>query len=335
MGGLWVVGEPGPDGGLARISAETATLARELGAANGREVTGIVIGPDPAAAAEELARYLPVVLAITEPRAANQAWSALAAACLAGLLADAASDAAAGGESPDVIVVGAGLDGRDMAGALSARTGLGVLTNATAVTWTDNGPAVEMSAFGGKLLTTSGFTAGRGIVTVRPNVVTASSAASPGRVERRAATVPPKPTPTVRVVDRVSEAGAAAPIEEARIIVAGGRGVGGPDGFGLVEQLAETLGGAVGATRAAVDSGWIGYSQQIGQTGKIVKPELYLALGISGAIQHKVGMQTAGSIVAVNRDPDAPIADFADLLVVGDLVEVGTALLEQLRARPG
>ena len=329
MAGLWVVGEPGSDGGLARISAETATLARELGAASGREVTGIVIGADPTTAADELARYVPVVLAIPEPRAGDHAWSARAAACLAGLLADAAP----GGEPPDVIFVGAGLDGRDVAGALSARTGLGVLTNATAVTWTDSGPAVEMSAFGGKLLTTSGFTAGRGIVTVRPNVVTAAPAVSPGKVERRDATAPP--TPAVRVVERVSEVGAAAPIEEARIIVAGGRGVGGPDGFGLVEQLAETLGGAVGATRAAVDSGWIGYSQQIGQTGKIVKPELYLALGISGAIQHKVGMQTAGSIVAVNRDPDAPIADFADLVVVGDLFEVGTALLEQLRARPG
>jgi electron transfer flavoprotein alpha subunit len=115
--------------------------------------------------------------------------------------------------------------------------------------------------------------------------------------------------------------------------VAGGRGVGGQDGFGIVEQLAEELGGAVGATRAAVDSGWIPYSQQIGQTGKIVKPELYLALGISGAIQHKVGMRTSGAIVAVNRDPDAPIAEFADLFVVGDLFEVGSALLERLRAR--
>ena len=139
----------------------------------------------------------------------------------------------------------------------------------------------------------------------------------------------------MRVVDRVSEANAAAPIEEARIIVAGGRGVGGPDGFGIVEQLAEALGGAVGATRAAVDSGWIPYSQQIGQTGKIVKPELYLALGISGAIQHKVGMRTSNTIVAVNRDVDAPIAEFADLFVVGDLFEVGAALLERLRARTG
>ena len=141
--------------------------------------------------------------------------------------------------------------------------------------------------------------------------------------------------PQVRIVDRVEEAAASASIEDARIIVSGGRGVGGAEGFKLVEELAKALGGAVGASRAAVDSGWIPYAQQIGQTGKIVKPQLYLALGISGAIQHKVGMQTAESIVAVNRDPDAPIADFADVIVVGDLFEVGQALLDELRARAG
>ena len=329
MGELWVIGEPGPDGGLARLSTEVATLARDLGAASGRDVVGIVIGAEPSAPATELARFVPRVVAITEPATSGLAWSAPAATRVGDLL-----DAAA--TPPDLIMVGAGPDGRDLAGALSAMTGLGVLTNATAVAWPDAGPAVEMSAFGGKLLTTSGFTAGRGIVTVRPNVVTALPTGAPGTVEARdLPTGEGRALPAVKVLERVSEAGAAAPIEEARIIVAGGRGVGGPEGFGLVEQLAAVLGGAVGATRAAVDSGWIGYSQQIGQTGKIVKPELYLALGISGAIQHKVGMQTAGTIVAINRDPDAPIADFADLLVVGDLFEVGSALLEQLRARPG
>jgi len=141
--------------------------------------------------------------------------------------------------------------------------------------------------------------------------------------------------PQVKVVDRVAAAETAAPIEEAKVIVAGGRGVGGPDGFRVVEELAEALGGAVGATRAAVDAGWIPYAQQIGQTGKIVKPALYLALGISGAIQHKVGMQTAGTIVAVNRDPDAPIAEFADVVVIGDLFEVVPAILAALRARAG
>lgn len=328
MGELWVVGEPGPDGALARLSTEAATVARELGTASGRDVVGVVIAADPAPAAAELARFVPRVVAVADPAMSDRVWSAMAATRLADLLEAAATP-------PDLILVGAGPDGRDLAGALSALTGLGVLTSATNVAWTDAGPTVEMSAFGGKLITTSGFTAGRGIVTVRPNVATAVATDQPGTVENRTASAPSRDLPAVAVVDRISESGAAAPIEEARVIVSGGRGVGGPDGFTLVEEIAEVLGGAVGATRAAVDSGWIGYSQQIGQTGKIVKPELYLALGISGAIQHKVGMQTAGSIVAVNRDPDAPIADFADLLVVGDLFEVGKALLEQLRARPG
>jgi electron transfer flavoprotein alpha subunit len=326
MGGLWVVAEPGPDGGLARISTEVATLARDLAAAAGLEVTGVVVAPDPGPAATDLATYLPIVRTIPDPDADDHAWSAVAAGHIAGLL---------GGEAPDAILIGSGADGRDLAGAVSALTGLGVLVNATAVTWSERGPSVEMSVFGGKLLTTSGFTAGRGIITVRPNVTTAAPTTKAGRVVALTAQAPTSALPAVRVVERISEANAAAPIEEARIIVAGGRGVGGPDGFGIVGEIAEALGGAVGATRAAVDSGWIPYSQQIGQTGKIVKPELYLALGISGAIQHKVGMRTSGTIVAVNRDADAPIADFADLFVVGDLFEVGTALLVRLRARSG
>jgi electron transfer flavoprotein alpha subunit len=327
MGTLWVIAEPGPDGGLARISAEAATLVRGLAERTKRDVVGIVIAADPAAAAAELATYLPVVWTVTDPATADHAWSAVAAGHIAAL---------ASTEAPDAIFVGAGADGRDLAGAVSALTGLGVLVNATAVEWTDTGPSVEMSVFGGKLITNSGFTSGRGIVIVRPNVTTAAPSLKPGRVEAHAAPAAAAPAlPAVRVVERISEAGAQASIEEARIIVAGGRGVGGPDGFGIVEQLAEALGGAVGATRAAVDSGWIPYSQQIGQTGKIVKPELYLALGISGAIQHKVGMRTSGAIVAVNRDADAPIAEFADLFVVGDLFEVGAALLERLQARSG
>jgi electron transfer flavoprotein alpha subunit len=323
MGAIWVVAEPGPDGGLARISAEAATLVRELAAATGREAIGIVVAPDPAAAAADLATYLPVVWAMTEPGAADHAWSAVAARHVANLLVS---------ETPDAIFVGAGPDGRDLAGAVSALSGLGVLVNATAVGWTDAGPAVEMNVFGGKLVTTSGFTGGRGIVTIRPNVTTAVQAGTAGRVESRTVDGPAS-LPLVRVVERVSEAGAKAPIEEARIIVSGGRGVGGPEGFAIVEALADVLGGAVGASRAAVDSGWIPYAQQIGQTGKIVKPELYLALGISGAIQHKVGMRTSGAIVAINRDTDAPIAEFADLFVAGDLFEVGAALLARLRAR--
>ena len=325
MAGLWVLGEVTADGTLARISTEVATLARTLAEASGQDVAGVVVAADPAAAAAELATYLPRVLAVSEPAAADRPWSMIAAERIAGLLEP---------DTKEFMFVGAGPDGRDLAGALSATLGWGVLANALGATWADGGPVVEMSVFGGKLTTTSRFTGPTGIVTVRPNVVTAAQAKKSGSVEIVDAAGDLR-QPAVRVAERVVEAGTAAPIEEARVIVAGGRGVGGPDGFKLVEQIAEALGGAVGATRAAVDSGWIPYGQQIGQTGKIVKPQLYLALGISGAIQHKVGMQTAETIVAVNRDPDAPIADFADLVVIGDLFEVGPALLAELGARSG
>ena len=322
MARLLVIGETAADASLARISAEVATLARTLAGQARTDVAGIVVAPDPGPAATELAAYLPHVTAVADPAVADQvAPQRIAAAAL-----EAAAEA-------DYVLVGASPDGRDVAGILSALLGRGVLVNAVAVDWED-GPVVEMSAFGGKLITRSRFTGGSGIVTVRPNVVSAEPAAAPGQVESAAAGAG-RDLPSVAVIDHVAEASAAAPIEEARIIVAGGRGVGSPAGFRIVEELAATLGGAVGASRAAVDSGWIPYSQQIGQTGKIVKPKLYLALGISGAIQHKVGMQTAETIVAVNRDPDAPIAEFADLVVVGDLFAVGPAILAELRSRSG
>jgi electron transfer flavoprotein alpha subunit len=323
-GAIWVHGELAPDSSLAKISTEVATAARALGERGGREVVGVVVAADPAAAAAELARFVPKVLAITQPATADHAAGTIVGEAIAGLIE---------AHQPAYLLTGAGPEGRDVAGVVSALTGWGVLVNAIGLTW-DDGPVVSMSVFGGKLTTTSRLTADHGIVTVRPNVVTAEPASSPGVVE--AGNVFGEPgLPRVPIVDRVEAASAAAPIEEARIIVAGGRGVGGPDGFKVVEELAAALGGTVGATRAAVDSGWIPYAQQIGQTGKIVKPALYLALGISGAIQHKVGMQTAGTIVAVNRDPDAPIADFADLVVIGDLFEVAPALLAALRDRAG
>jgi electron transfer flavoprotein alpha subunit len=321
MGEIWVIAEVVGDG-PARVSTEVATLARRLGVASGRPVVGVVVAADPDAAARGMAAYLPDVLSIRAPEAGGETVAA-AARRLVGLVER---------RQPDHILVAATPDGRDLAGTLSALLGWGVLVNALDVVWAADGPSVEMSVLGGRLLTSSAFVGGHGIITVRPNAVTAEPAERPGVVVEVDAP-PTTDLPVVRVVERRSEQGAAASIEEARVIVAGGRGVGGPDGFRLIDDLAQALGGAVGATRAAVDAGWIPYAQQIGQTGKVVKPSLYLALGISGAIQHKVGMQTAETIVAVNRDPDAPLAEFADLYVVGDLFEVGPALLAELRAR--
>ncbi len=318
---LLVVGEVAPDGTLTKLSTEVATLARALAEAAGITVSGVVHGADADAAAGELARFLP---AVQVDRRLDRAASAATIAAALSTMVDVG----------DVVLLGASPNGRDIAGTLCGLVGMGVLANAVGARWTDDGPVVEVNAFGGKLITESAFTREGGIITVRPNAVTAEPLATGGATKD----VAPNDIPAmreVRVVEHVDEAGVAVSIDDARIIVAGGRGVGGPDGFKLIEDLAEALGGAVGATRAAVDSGWIPYGQQIGQTGKIVKPQLYLALGISGAIQHKVGMQTSETIVAINRDPDSPIADFADLFVVGDLFEVGPALLAELRSRPG
>jgi len=328
MAGFWVVAETNPDGTLAKSATELATLARDLAAQAKVDATGIVIAADPAPAAKELATYLPRVVAVAEPLASGHGWGQLAAERATEVI-----DV----EGPTLILTGAGPDGRDVAGTLLALLDGAVLVNATAVAWDAKaGEQVEMSVFGGKLVTTSTFADGIGvrIVTVRANVVTAEPAASTGKVESHKPAGTPK-LPLAKIVDRMEESGAAVSIDDARVIVAGGRGVAGPEGFELMQQLADRLGGAVGATRAAVDAGWIPYAQQIGQTGKIVKPQLYLAMGISGAIQHKVGMQTAGTIIAVNRDPDAPIAEFADMLVVGDLFEVGKALLEELGPKRG
>jgi electron transfer flavoprotein alpha subunit len=311
------------DGTLTRLSTEIATLARQLADQAGGSAVGLVVDAAPDGAAAELATYLPRVVAVTAPAVASEVWAPHAAAEARRLA----------GEGVTHVLVGATTDGRDLAGTLVGLLGWGLLANASGVTWNGGSPEVEAIVLGAKAITKSVLTGDAGIVTVRPNAVEAAPAASRGDIEAR--TAEGAATPAATVVERVAEAGAEASLEEARIVVVGGRGVGSPEGFGIVEDLAAVLGGVVGATRASVDAGWIGYARQIGQTGKVVKPSLYLGLGVSGAMQHRVGMQSADAIVAVNRDPDAPIAEVADLFVIGDLFEVGPALLAELRARRG
>jgi electron transfer flavoprotein alpha subunit len=325
MVSIWAIAEIS-EGVPTKLSLELATLARQLAEAAGGESRTVVIGEGAGDAAQTVADYSAAVM-VAPAQLADPAVPAAAVVAprLAALVAQ---------HKPDVVLCGASSDGKDISGLLVGLTDLPVLVNGSGVTWADGGPVVEMSTFGGKLVTHSSFTDGRGIIVVRPGTVAAQKAATQGAVET-VAVAPAAELPAVRVVETVAEAGAAAPIEEARIIVGAGRGVGSADGLRLVEDLAEALGGAVGATRAVVDSGWIGYGQQIGQTGKIVKPALYVACGISGAIQHKVGVQTAGTIVAINRDPDAPIAEFADLMVVGDLFEIIPPLIAAIQGRKG
>ncbi len=312
------------DGQLTRLSAEVATLARAIAEAAGGTALGLVVDAEPAAAADELAGYLPAVVSVASSAVGGEVWSPRAVAEIRRLVDDGVTH----------VLLGATTDGRDVAGALVGLLGWGLLANATGATWEDDGPVVEATVLAGRAITHSALAGPTGIVTVQLGAVAAEPAAGEGSVE----TVEPAPepaTPAVPVLERVDEAGAEASLEEARVVVVGGRGVGSADGFGLVDELAGLLGGVTGATRASVDAGWIAYARQIGQTGKVVRPALYLGLGVSGAMQHRVGMQGAETIIAVNRDPDAPIAEIADLFVVGDLFAVGPALAAELRARRG
>ena len=320
MATFWALGDVA-DGAPSRLTLELATLARKLAAESGGTARTVLVGADASGAAAEAAKYSDV-LAVDVDTSGRPTATAVAPR-VAALIEQ---------QVPDFVLVGASNDGKDVAGMLLALTGLPILVNVAQAVWKDGAPHVEMSTFGGRLVTKSTLTAPRGLILVRPSAVTAEEAASPGKVET-ASVADAKELPAVKMTERVEETAAAVPIEESRIIVGGGRGLGNPDGFRLIEELAQALGGAVGATRAVVDAGWINYSQQIGQTGKTVKPALYLACGISGAIQHKVGVQTAGTIVAINKDAEAPIAEFADMVVVGDLFAIIPPLIEAINAR--
>jgi electron transfer flavoprotein alpha subunit len=318
---LLVIGEVA-EGHLTKLSAEIATFAAGLAAAGGGTAVGLIVDPAPGEAAGELAAYLPRVVSVQSD--AGEVWAPHAAAEAKRLVDEGATH----------VLAGVTNDGRDVAGLLCGLLGWGILANASGAAWDGDRLVVEATVLAGKAITKSTVDAPNAIVTVRAGAAEAAAQAAPGAVEARAASGAPA-VPAAKVLDRVAEEGAAVSLEEAKVVVVGGRGVGGPEGFNLVDELAGLLGGVTGASRAAVDAGWIPYARQIGQTGKVVRPALYLSLGVSGAMQHRAGMQGSQTIIAVNRDPDAPIAEIADMFVLGDLFEVGPALAAELRARRG
>jgi electron transfer flavoprotein alpha subunit len=233
--------------------------------------------------------------------------------------------------SPAALLVPSTLEGKEVGARVAVRTGSGIITDA--VDLSDDFTATQ-SIFGGGTIVQS-KASGTPVITVRPNAFPAEPAPSEPAVEQLSVSVADT-SKHAKVVDRVVEKKGGRPeLAEAAIVVSGGRGVGGAENFSLVEGLADTLGAAVGASRAATDAGWYPHANQVGQTGKTVSPQLYVAVGISGAIQHRAGMQTSKTIVAVNKDPEAPIFELADFGLVGDLFEVVPQLTEEIAKRKG
>ncbi|MDI6909727.1 electron transfer flavoprotein subunit alpha/FixB family protein [Nocardioides sp.] len=232
--------------------------------------------------------------------------------------------------SPAAILIPSTMEGKEIAGRLAIKIESGLITDAVDV---EADGTTTQSVFAGNYTVKAKVTTGTPIITVKPNSAAPEEAAGAGTVEEFAATVSDAAKGAQIVASQPRKATGRPELTEAAIVVAGGRGTGG--NFESVEGLADALGGAVGASRAAVDSGWIPHTFQIGQTGKTVSPQLYVATGISGAIQHRAGMQTSKTIVAVNKDEEAPIFELVDFGVVGDLHTVLPALTEEVTKRKG
>ncbi|MFI9101187.1 electron transfer flavoprotein subunit alpha/FixB family protein [Streptomyces fildesensis] len=309
------------DGAVRKPTLELLTLARRIG-----EPVAVFLGAGVDTAAPVLAEYGAVKVLAAD--------SAEFADYLVVPKVDALQ-AAAQAVEPVAVLVPSSAEGKEIAARLALRLGSGIITDATDVEPGDGGPVATQAVFAASFTTKSRITTGVPVITVKPNSAAPEAAPAAGTVEQLAVSFGELATGT-KVLTRTPRESTGRPeLTEAAIVVSGGRGVNGAENFHVIEALADSLGAAVGASRAAVDAGWYPHTNQVGQTGKSVSPQLYIANGISGAIQHRAGMQTSKTIVAVNKDAEAPIFDLVDYGVVGDLFQVVPQLTEEITARKG
>jgi electron transfer flavoprotein alpha subunit len=309
-------------GEVKKVTLELLTAARRLG-------TPAVVwtGPGAEAAQARLAEYGAEKVYAADSADFADYPVAPAAELLAQLVAQV---------SPAAVLVAGTTEGKEIAGRLAVKTGSGVLTDAVnVVAGPDGSPLAEQPNFGGSITVHSTVKAGTPVIAVRPNAITPEASAGAAAVEAVTFTASDA-AKAARVSERVVAAKGERPeLTEAQVIVSGGRGTGSADGFGIIEKLADSLGAAVGASRAVTDAGWYPHAFQVGQTGKTVSPQLYVAVGISGAIQHRAGMQTSKTIMAINKDAEAPIFEIADYGVVGDLFQVLPQLIDEINKHKG
>jgi electron transfer flavoprotein alpha subunit len=316
---IWVLAEAG-DSGPTPITLELLTEARSVAGT----VEAVAWGADVASSAAVLGEY-----GATTVHDVGDLGGSLPGVPVASALAALIQ----GGNAPDAILIPATYDGRDVAGRLSVKLNVPVLNNVTGLVAGDT-LSSQHPIFGGSHIVTARFTgSGPGIFVIRAK----SFAAEPSG--GAAASVVAAPVPEVgasnaaKIVESHVEERSGPKLDEAPVVVSGGRGLGAAENYALIEELAKLLGGAAGASRAIVDAGWVPYSHQVGQTGKTVKPTVYVACGISGATQHLVGMKGSKNIVAINKDAEAPIFSVADLGIVGDVHKVLPALIEAIKAK--